>query len=158
MKKVKIKKRGIKFNYLNKNDRIYILEDVEKCIPEFLQMIQNNVVYGCFSKDVNIDNVDNINTHLNNVSHMIRDVNIENNILNIEIEVLDTPKGKILQYMIDNDIYFNLSPACFGSVVNKYVYMEKLITFNIVTEDNDTFLSQSDIRKIKLKKINKKII
>lgn len=155
MKKVKIKKRGIKFNYLNKNDRIYILEDVEKYIPEFLQMVQNNVVYGYFSKDVNIDNVDNINTHLNNVSHMIRDVNIENNILNIEIEVLDTPKGKILQYMIDNDIYFNLSPACFGRVVNKYVYMEKLITFNIVTEDNDAFLSQSDIRKIKLKKINK---
>lgn len=150
MKTVTIKKRGLKLDYLNKNDRIYSLENIKERIPEFIKKINNQCVYGCFADDIDGDDI-----HLNKVSHIINNVIIEKNALNVEITVLDTPHGKVLQDMINNNVYFSLSPASFSTIKDKYVIMEKLITFHIVTEDNDAFLSPSDIRKIKLEKINK---
>lgn len=150
MKTVTIKKRGLKLDYLNKNDRIYTLESVKKCIPEFIKKVNNNLIYGCFFGDV-----EDTQVPLSKISHKINNVFIENNTFKVEITVLDTPHGKILQNMIENNIYFNLAPISLSIIRGKYVDINELITFNIVTEDNDAFLSLSDIRKIKLEKINK---
>lgn len=150
---INITKRVIKFNSLNKNGRIYTLENIDKCLPEFITRVHNNSIYGCFADDI-IDGCVN----LSKATHRVRNVYIKNNNLYVEIKLLNTVHGKILQEMIKNDVYFNLAPvSIFDEKDGDYVKVKKLLSFNIVTMDDDTFLSVSDIRKIKLERINENI-
>ena len=148
----KIVKIGIKLNYLNRNDRIYDLENIKKCLPEFKEKIKSETVYGSFLN--NVTNLVDIN-HIEYFSHRITNTYIKNENVYVEIIPLNTPYGEIIKSMIKDDVYFSLSPASYGTVYENQVDVNELITFNIATIDNDAFLSKSEIRKHKLKIIKK---
>ncbi len=145
-------KRSIRFNFLNKNKRIYNLDDFINNLPDLQEKIKNNVLYGCLSDDISFFDYD---IHISKISHIINNIEIKNDVLYITITPLNTEKGRILKELIDNNIYFTLSPQSFGEI-DEYniVHIDKLITFNIsVGIENDAFISIKDIRKMKLEKI-----
>lgn len=143
-------KRSIRFNFLNKNKRIYNLDDFINKLPYLKEKIKNNVLYGCLS-----DDVDDAQIHVSNISHTINNIEIKNDVLYITITPLNTEKGRILKDLIENNIYFTLSPQSIDTVDNyDIVHIDELITFNVsVGIENDAFISIKDIRKMKLEKI-----
>ncbi len=145
-----VTKRSIRFNFLNKNKRIYDIDNFIKKLPVSEEKIKNSVLYGCLSDDVFDDNI-----YLSNISHKIDKIQLKNDNLYVTITPLNTSKGKILKEIIDNNIYFTLSPQSIGRVGdNNIVHIDTLITFNVsVGIENDAFISIKDIRKMKLEKI-----
>jgi hypothetical protein len=149
-----IVKRSIRFNILNKNERVYDVDDFIKKLPELEDKIENSVLYGCLSDDVSDDKI-----HISNISHKIDKIEIKNNVLYVTITPLETFKGKFLKELIDNNAYLTLSPQSIGRIDDdRIVHIDKLMTFNVsVGVEKDAFISVKDIRKMKIEKINNKI-
>lgn len=78
----------------NRNNRIYTKECMEKAIADTKKLIEEKRFLGELQpQDRNIN--------LSNVSHMVTDLRIEENKVMAEIQVLKTPRGIILQEMLD---------------------------------------------------------
>ena len=141
-------KTFIPFGVKNKNNRIYIKDDVELHIQKFLD---SRPKFGTFMDLAESGSID-----ISKISHSIDDIWVKNEKLIGKITILDTPYGKILQKLYDSDEYFSVRPMSLGSVNSDcFVTINELITFNIATIDNDPYLAIKDIRRIKLKKIEK---
>ena len=141
-------KTFIPFGVKNKNNRIYIKDDVELHIQKFLD---SRPKFGTFMDLAESGSID-----ISKISHSIDDIWVKNEKLIGKITILDTPYGKILQKLYDNDDYFSLRPMSLGTVDSDcFVTINELISFNIVTMENDAYLTIRDIRRIKLKKIEK---
>jgi len=147
---MKCKKRSIKFNFLNKNNRIYT--EYNSDLDNFKLKIKKGV-YGTFDYDANDFQVD-----LSKISHKIEELEIINNTLYVTISTLNTDKGKILDMLIKDNAYFTLSSQAIGNVNDDYtVNVDELITFNVsVGIEEDAFITVKDIRKLKLEKIKEK--
>jgi len=138
----------IPFGVKNKLNRIYTKENFEPHIQKFLD---NRPKYGTFMDLVESGSID-----ISKISHSIDDIWVKDEKLIGKITILDTPYGKILQKLYDSDEYFSVRPMSLGSVNSDcFVTINELITFNIATIDNDPYLAIKDIRRIKLKKIEK---
>ena len=141
-----VTRRAIIFNVKNRNNRIYIREEV---LPHIQELIGK---YGCFQQDL-----DNGEVNLQYVTHVIEDIYVEYNKLMCKIKILDTYYGKILQELCENDVYFNLSSVSLGIVDgNGIVHINKILGLHIILEKDDAFYGLNDIRKLKLKKIKEK--
>ena len=141
-------KTFIPFGVKNKNNRIYIKDDVELHIQKFLD---SRPKFGTFMDLAESGSID-----ISKISHSIDDIWVKDEKLIGKITILDTPYGKILQKLYDSDEYFSVRPMSLGSVNSDcFVTINELITFNIATIDNDPYLAIKDIRRIKLKKIEK---
>jgi hypothetical protein len=77
----------------NKNNRIYPKEIVQKAIEKYNQNPTNLGTLG---------NSNDAIIHFQDVSHTITKTYLENNELKVEIEILNTPPGKILQNLLKN--------------------------------------------------------
>lgn len=144
---------SIKFNFMNKNERIYILEYFVPHIKDFLSKIP---VFGCFECDI-----ENGMVPIQKISHSINNLSVKNNKLFVTITILSTPYGKLLQELYDSGSLLCLSPHSLGYVdENHIVHIKELISFNIIDFQNSAFTTLSDIRREKLKKLekNKRII
>ena len=86
------------------NGRTYSKEAMEKAVKEYMSRPEHQRLGELASKDEE--------THINlvDVSHKVENMAFIGNKLYCEIEVLDTPKGKIAQELIKNGQNIHLAP------------------------------------------------
>ena len=103
--------RGIiqRANTLNQNGRIYPKSILEREIINYQKLIQENRALG------ECDHPDSSVVELKNVSHIVRHARMENEDVYGEIEILDTPSGKIIQSLIESGITLGISSRGVGS-------------------------------------------
>jgi len=138
-------------NMLNSNDRIYDLEACEKIIEDFKN---KPICYGCiekmdddFKSSVCIEKMDDLN--VNEISHVVENMWIENNILKADIRILDSRFGRILKNM--GNVRF--ATQSYGSInLDKTANISKFVTLNAVVF-KDWAYSKYELREEKLKRI-----
>lgn len=133
MKKA-IKKVLVPLGVKNLNDRIYDLKAAEKIIADF--NIRKQIgIYGELGHPEEFDMHGSIS--LSNTSHLIENIEIEDNCIVGYIKVLNTKKGKILKEDINNYVF---RPRSSGTIDNNGVItIEKFITFDAILKETDAF-------------------
>jgi hypothetical protein len=153
----KIMLKGImqKSNTLNQNGRIYPKSILEREILNYQKLISENRALG------ECDHPDSSVVELKNVSHIVREARMEGDSVYGTIEILDTPKGKIIQSLIESGVTLGISSRGVGSTNsqdgNQIVQDDfQLICFDMVSEPSTPgafMLSES--KNINLKDVNK---
>lgn len=73
-----------------------------------------------------------MHTSLTKVSHTVERVEQYDDGLGVEMKVLDTPNGKLIQQIINNDYKIEVHPRCYGEVdENGVITSCELLTFDI---------------------------
>ena len=93
----------------NANNRIYPRQILEREDKRYKELIQDRRALG------ELDHPDSPVVQLENVSHVVTETNWDGNNLVGEIEVLDTPKGQILEKLIGRNIKLGISSRGLGS-------------------------------------------
>ena len=93
----------------NANNRVYPKPILEREDKKYQELIQDRRALG------ELDHPDSAIVQLENVSHVVTDTRWDGNDLMGEIEVLDTPKGQILEKLIGRDIKLGISSRGLGS-------------------------------------------
>jgi Prohead core protein protease. len=131
----KIVLRGIlqRADALNQNGRVYPKGILEREIRNYQKFITESRALGeCDHPDTSVVN-------LQNVSHIIRECNMEGDVVKGSLELLDTPSGKILQSLVSAGVRLGISSRGVGSTKKQGDYQVvqddfQLITFDIVSE------------------------
>lgn len=93
----------------NANNRVYPKPILEREDNKYQELIQDRRALG------ELDHPDSPIVQLENVSHVVTDTRWDGNDLMGEIEVLDTPKGQILEKLVGRDIKLGISSRGLGS-------------------------------------------
>jgi hypothetical protein len=103
--------RGIiqRANTLNQNGRVYPKSILEREIVNYQKLIQENRALG------ECDHPESSVVELKNVSHIVREARMEGDDVYGEIEILDTPSGKIIQSLIESGVTLGISSRGVGS-------------------------------------------
>jgi hypothetical protein len=105
--KGKLQESGVK----NGNNRVYPPEVLKKQVDIYIKMqVQSNTAMG------ELDHPESSVVNLNNVSHVIKRIWWEGNDVMGELELLNTPSGKIAQEIILAGIPLGISSRGMGSV------------------------------------------
>ena len=149
--KIQFIKVLIPLNTKNKNGRSYTRENLEEHVQHFLTRKNNmGIIYG------EMDHPDSFDVNLSRVSHIIDDIWFDNNRLMGKVTLLNTHWGKTAQELIKDGIPLEVRPRSSGTVDSSgYVHLKKLITFDLVEQQNDAFFGNQEIRKLKLNKLAK---
>lgn len=94
---------------LNQNGRIYPRQILQREVENYMKAVRENRAMGC------LDHPDSSIVELNDVSHIIRELWWEGNDLMGRMEVLDTPKGKILRTLLESGVMVGVSSRGVGS-------------------------------------------
>lgn len=107
----KIIMKGIlqKSETLNQNGRVYPRSILEREIRNYQKFILENRALG------ECDHPDSSVVELKNVSHIIREAYMEEDIVYGTVELLDTPCGKILQNLVEAGVTLGISSRGVGS-------------------------------------------
>lgn len=87
----------------NRNKRIYTLQEMKREIERTRPVIEARGMVG------ELDHPPDLQIHLQNVSHVIADHFLEGNLVRGTLEVLPTPKGKILEGLILSNVRTGIS-------------------------------------------------
>ncbi len=85
----------------NQNGRIYPKVVMEKAVLDYYPLIQGKRSLGCFASDI-ASYTNGGAFDASNCTHIITRLEFVNNMLFGDIEILSTPKGLLLQQIIDN--------------------------------------------------------
>ena len=131
----KILMNGIlqKANTLNQNGRMYPQDILEREVRNYQKFIRENRALG------ECDHPDSSVVELKNVSHIIREAYMEEDIVYGIVELLDTPCGKILQSLVEAGVTLGISSRGVGSTrtENEYQIVQddfQLICWDFVSE------------------------
>ena len=107
----KIVLKGIlqKSGTLNQNGRIYPKPILERELRNYQKFIQENRALG------ECDHPDSSVVELKNVSHIVREAYMEDDVVYGTVELLDTPAGKILQSLVESGVTLGISSRGVGS-------------------------------------------
>lgn len=153
----KIILKGIlqKSDVLNQNGRIYPKEILEREIRNYQKFIKENRALG------ECDHPDSSVVNLKNASHIIRKAYIDDNgIVRGEVELLNTPSGKILQSLVESGVTLGISSRGLGSTKdqgdNQVVQDDfQLICWDFVSEPSTpgAFMMRESIERKDHKKL-----
>jgi hypothetical protein len=107
----KIVMRGVlqKANTLNQNGRVYPLPILQREIMNYQKFIREGRSMG------ELDHPDSSVVELKNVSHIVRDAQMDGDVVIGTVEVLSTPSGRILQSLIESGIKLGISSRGVGT-------------------------------------------
>ena len=111
----KIVLKGIlqKSDTLNQNGRVYPRVILEREIRNYQKFIRENRALG------ECDHPDSSVVELKNVSHIIRSAHMDGDVVYGEVELLDTPAGKILQSLVESGVTLGISSRGVGSTIEQ---------------------------------------
>jgi hypothetical protein len=120
-------------NTVNQNGRIYPKDILEREVVNYQKFIAENRSLG------ELDHPDSSVINLRNVSHIVREAHMEDEVVYGKIEVLETPSGKTLRSLIESGIKLGISSRGVGSTREQgdYHVVEddfQLICFDMVSE------------------------
>ena len=118
---------------LNQNGRIYPRSILEREVMNYQKLIKENRALG------ECDHPDSSVVELKNVSHIVRAAFMDGDAVQGSIEILDTPKGKIIQSLIESGVTLGISSRGVGSTRRQgetQVVQDdfQLICFDMVSE------------------------
>jgi hypothetical protein len=107
----KIMLRGVlqKANTLNQNGRVYPLPILQREIMNYQKFIREGRSMG------ELDHPDSSVVELKNVSHIVRDAQMDGDVVIGTVEILSTPSGRILQSLIESGIKLGISSRGVGT-------------------------------------------
>lgn len=112
------------------NDHIYPQEVLEQMVEQAQEKVKAHRLLGSLGTSISSK------VKLNEVSHMITELDLEDGKIIAEIEVLDTVHGKILGDMIESKADITLHPHFIAEVDGKIVKDAKVTSFNICLTDD----------------------
>lgn len=96
---------------LNQNGRVYPRHILEPQINSYKQLVEERRAMG------ELDHADEPVVNLQNVSHIITDIWMENDgVVKGKVEILETPMGNILRSLIKANVKVGISSRALGSV------------------------------------------
>lgn len=102
-----------KADTLNQNGRIYPLAILEREVRNYQKFIKERRALG------ELDHPATSVVELSNVSHVVTEAYLDDSVVYGTIEVLPTPKGKILESLIESNIKIGISSRGVGSTTNE---------------------------------------
>ena len=123
-----------KANTKNQNKRIYPAEILRREVENYQKAVRENRAMG------ELDHPESSTVSLQNVSHVIREMWWDGDNVLGRVEVLSTPKGKILESILDSGVTIGISSRGVGSTERTREGVDlvqpdyQIICFDIVSE------------------------
>lgn len=137
------------FDELNQNNRVYPRHVYEEALRPLIERAKSRSLMGECDHPIDYDEV-----RLSNVSHAITKLEVKGNKVFGEIELLDTPAGKILKALNEAGIPLGISSRAVGDSTIKEGHEEvtnmQLITYDVVADPSFKTAVLSEVSKAKL--------